>query len=298
MKKYSFILVSVLMLSGLSSCSKMPADFKNYPESLSDSESVPANTPVYKCTEYSYKKDGSRIRSSESLFDEHDNVIQFDIIDAKTDEPQLSDRSCYHYLYDEKGNILKKATYKTEKGILSDFCMYTYNADGTEKDHAEYNSLLSDECKKAFYECYKYDSKGNVTNHKVFKSSGDLCKDTSYKYKYDGSGNMVSKTVKDALDEDLDEKYTYTYDDKGSLVTEKIEVSPSVIYEHQYTYDDNGNKLSDTVKSTGLSAVSGTDIQYTYDEKGRLVSETDRSLEDGTVKSMIEYEYEGLKPAE
>ena len=294
MKKYSILLGSVLLLSGLWSCSKMPAEYSNYPDTLSVSEaSVPENTPVYKRTEYIYK-DGSRSLNSEEICDEHDNVIKSDPTDSETDG--LSYRVCYRYLYDENGNVLKKAAYSKD-GSLSSYSLNTYNADGTPKAQVQYSHSSSDDLQKKRYLCYEYDSSGNVTNRKLYENNGDLSVDISYKYKYDSSGNTISKTVENNLLHEIEEKYTYTYDDKGDLVTEKRETPEPFISETHMTYDDNGNVISSVTKTTVASGTTESDTKNTYDDKGRLIrSESYDTADNSTF--VTEYEYEDLEQAE
>ena len=295
MKKHNIIMGSVLLLSGLWSCSEMPAEYSNYPVTLSVSEaSIPENTPVYKRTEYIYK-DGSRSLNSEEICDEHDNVIKSDPIDIETDG--LSYRVCYRYLYDENGNVLKKAVYNNNNEIPSSYSLNTYNADGTLKEQVQYSHSSSDDLKKKRYLCYEYDSSGNVTNRKLYQNNGDLSVDISYKYKYDSSGNIISKTVENNLLHEIEEKYTYTYDDKGNLVTEKRETPEPFISETHLTYDDNGNIISSVTKTTVPSGTTECDTKSAYDDKGRLIrNESHNTADDSTI--VLEYEYESLKKPE
>ena len=241
MKKHSIIMGSVLLLSVLWSCSEMPEEYSNYPDTLSVSEaSIPENTPVYKRTEYIYK-DGSRSLNSEEICDEHDNVIKSDPIDIGTDG--LSYRVCYRYLYDENGNVLKKAVYNNNNEIPSSYSLNTYNANGTLKEQVQYSHSSSDDLKKKRYLCYEYDS----------------------------SGNIISKTVENNLLHEIEEKYTYTYDDKGNIVTQKRETPAPFFSETHMNYDDNGNVISGVTKTTVPSGTTESDTKNTYDDKGRII---------------------------
>ncbi len=293
MKKHSIIMGAFLLMSGLGSCSKMPEEYNNYPDTISVSEaSVPENTAVYKRTEYIYK-DGSRSLNSKEICDEHDNIIMSDPVDSETDITEFS----YHYQYDENGNVLKKAVYNNKDGSLSSYSLYTYNADGTQKEQVQYSHSSSDDLQKKRYLCYEHDSSGNVTNRKLFDSNGDLSVDISYKYKYDSSGNIISKTVENNLLDEIEEKYTYTYDDKGNLVTEKRETPEPFISETHLTYDDNGNIISSVTKTTVPSGTTECDTKSAYDDKGRLIrSESHNTADDSTI--VLEYEYESLKKPE
>ena len=295
MKKHSIIMGAVLLLSGLWSCSEMPAEYSNYPDTLSVSEaSIPENTPVYKRTEYIYK-DGSRSLNSEEICDEHDNVIKSDPIDIETDG--LSYRVCYRYLYNENGNVMKKAVYNNNNEIPSSYSLNTYNTDGTLKEQVQYSHSSSDDLKKKRYLCYEYDSDGNVTNRKLYQNNGDLSVDISYKYKYDSSGNIISKTVENNLLHEIEDKYTYTYDDKGNIVTQKRETPAPFFSETHMNYDDNGNVISGVTKTTVPSGTTESDTKNTYDDKGRIIRiESHDTADDSTI--VFEYVYEDLEQDE
>jgi len=184
-----------------------------------------------------YTREGAEYQIWEYKYDDDEKLLEV----TKTDPYDSHYMGCDKYEYDEKGNLLKSATYN-ENGKITDWAEFdsdgnfTYNATITESHNYKgeitwieeiFDVTLSRVAKRTVY-----DDVGNVLDwtEYTYNENGNLVKETSYEAEgeitswteYDESGNPENFPVK-----------TYIFDDMRT----------EIIGWEEFEYDDNNNQI-------------------------------------------------------
>lgn len=201
------------------------------------------------------------------------------------------------YVYDEKGEVIKKSWYDSRNLIQYNAAEYEYDINGNIIECIERNTPSHIE---THYTC-TYNEAGELSTKTEFDTHGDVStfseyengkvvKETHYSsdgsiwwlrcYTYDTRGNLISQFDKKDDNSEPYNQYVYDYDDNSNVIHETHNESHSG-YSHEYVYDSAGNVLSDTYETYKSGERTIHTDTVTYDGNGNII-EIATYKEDGT----------------
>ncbi len=157
-------------------------------------------------------------------------------VTEETFYPNGYNPTCY-LLYDENGRLQTKKCYADQKWDAT--YTYTYNEQGLLSNCQEERPI--DRESTTSY-AYKFDAKGNVLTQKEVKTTGEST-DTSYflttfSLTYDDYGRLAARRIRP--DGKTNQICTYSYDENKNVSTERREFpQDSYFYTITYTYSDS-----------------------------------------------------------
>jgi RHS repeat-associated protein len=183
------------------------------------------------------------------------------------------DGETIQYTYDGAGRMLT-----TSNATRSLLFTYTYNAT---------NGLLMALTRpNGINTLYSYDGMGNVTNILHQHTNGTLV--ANYYYGLDAAGKATNFVT--TLPGNVVQRESYAYDQSDRLI-QAIYATNGVISANSptvnYTYDRNGNRLTMTTLSNGVTAQT---LTYQYGNDNRLLNVTDQN---GVVQAQYNYDSAG-----
>ena len=230
--------------------------------------------------------------NEEELFEEYDNLkVSYDEI-VNDDGIKISD--VIIYTIDEEEFLRKTINYDNYNITSIAYCYsdkkveyhYTYTLKGNLASVITkyYNS--DDELEKTITEEYTYDSKNQLSIHKVFENNIQIL---DVQYVYDGYGNIQKVTRNIHSNEYLElpgyEEYIYDNVYKDLLITkiEKESVNGVLINTYNYVYDSTNSNLTIVKKNDVIIE------EYTYDYRNLITYINE--------ETRIEYKYnsEGIR---
>lgn len=290
MKKFALILLLLLFISALFSCSNNNPDteYKYSPKTvLITSEN---QSGFHKETKNTYK------------YDSHGNIIKEE---AFTKSLVYVRDSCFdtEYTYDENGRITKEITFKeyfSTQITDSHFAYqsgFDYQYDGNNR-LIQKNVIYFGEHKPFGYDPfgyrYEYDSNGNLAKEIGILVDGS--ENVISEYTYNSDNILIQKTTRDDM---LYHEYTYEYNSEGRLINQKqvnhypnSNVESTVIQTFQYNEKGMNTYSKKSFFDKNGEVTSHTEYLYSYDELGRLIREETRNTTDGSsIDSSIVKEY-------
>jgi len=148
---------------------------------------------------------------------------------------------------------------------------YTYDAAGRVTETIRPNGSKS---------VYEYNEKDEIV--RLENRSNDDKVESSFKYEYDATGNIVKEEAKNDTDSAV---RTYEYNEADEL-TGFTEKSADTDLEYKYEYNEAGDRTSLEIKGKIKDEDVSEIIKYEYEE-GLLIKET------SSRKGDIQYEYDG-----
>lgn len=180
-------------------------------------------------------------------------------------------------LFNLDGNKIEKNDYIPD-GTLANRTIYLYKQNalveynnydsqgmlfGTGKYETDDNGQVSklnyktNDGRYNWSESYLYDSNGNLTEVKRFKTKAVI--DTKELYTFDDKGNVQKSEFH--RDNKLISKNNYNYDDEGNF--NELNFGDSVVYTYKYNYDAKGNWIKKIVfENDNPSGILLRDIEY------------------------------------
>ncbi len=302
MKKFTAILMALIMIAALTACSSHShTETGNWEVDAAEHWKVCGECGEKTQTGEHTLNDESKctVCNSEIMdwgdsasvftYDEHDNIVRTAEYDA---DGQLVSETVSEYAYDANGNLLKCK--ETVDGRLNSETEYTVS-DGESID-AKYTQYNEDGSK--FINEYDgngnviklidYDAEGNVTlqadSEYAQKSDGEWYEKsatetytdgTKIETEYDEQHNATSRLVYDADGNvTTTEKWEYTYDESGLIAKEKEYADGTLCKEIAYKIvaeDDGVFSYPETVTTYNED---GSKTVCVYDENNEVISET------------------------
>lgn len=200
-----------------------------------------------------------------------------------------------YYIYDNKGNQIKKNIYEKEELVER----HTYKYD-KKNNLIEYKWFNRDGSLR-FLRTYKYDSNGNQIElnwHEIGSPSHNR-----YTSKYNKKGQKIKEDL-DVYSKNTfvshDTKWIYKYNSKGNLIkvykywfNKKYKENDYLYETFLYKYDTNNNEIERTIYDTNGNLERKYTCKYQYDKKGNWTKQT--HYVDGVVVEKYERVYEYYK---
>lgn len=276
MKKLTFVLAIILLVSALSACGNTDTTTTTTTTTSTVTQPNGEKLICQKVFSTQYNSDGSTTKTThEYIYNEKDELVK------QTD-------------YDENGNVVNKYEYE-------------YDENGT----LIYETAYIDGAKSHEYE---YDHQGNMTSETTYNPDGSVSASATHAYTYDNDYYSDGRPSVETCYIDSLEGYYYSkhYDMRGNLVesfyrgenpvttTYEYDANGNCIssYEHsshvpirRNTYDTNGNLISE-IHYYQHNAMEHYEDVYEYDEYNNC-TKVMRKYPDGTTAfvSVTEYTY-------
>lgn len=155
-----------------------------------------------------YNESGSVRMVSADIYDEYNNFIGW--LDYYADGT-YKENILFEYIYNEKGLVIRWNEFNLNSGIIVEYTIYTYNADGRVSEVEIYNSS------NTLVNRYEYFYKGctKPKEIKVYDTSGLI---STAKLSYDKFGNVLRTTIILPNGNEETIEVPHKYDEKGRLV--------------------------------------------------------------------------------